>query len=434
LKAFADLRNLIKNTNTDAVFQMVYSTDLMEIHRQRARYDRLLQLFASEYPHQKTASFFCAPGRTEWGGNHTDHQNGHVLCAAINKDIIAAVSANAERVIRLRSEGFAEVSCISIDDLDFRMHERNTSAALIRGIAAAFTLRGARLMGLDIMTASEIPMGSGLSSSAAFEMLITTIINSFCFGNTLSFIERAKIGQWSENNYFGKPSGLMDQCICCIGGLQAIDFRDPEQPQLLSIPFDLDAAGYDLVIVNTGGSHADLTPDYAAIHAEMKSIATCFGQKVLREVNPAVFFESWPSLRNQISDRALLRATHFFAEEQRVSAETAALTNHDLATFFKMVRSSGLSSWTLLQNMYSASRPTEQPLTLGLAVAEQVLGDRGAFRVHGGGFAGTIQAFVPKDLTACFISRQESLFGPETAFILRIRPVGAINVDFGSPA
>lgn len=429
-RAFADLRAQIESPSAESVFKRLYSGDPPQIARQRVRFNRLLDLFSAEYPQQAAVRLFSAPGRTEAGGNHTDHQHGRVLCASVNRDIIAAAAPNADRVIRLHSEGFSHADCISIDQLDIQDHEKGHSASLVRGVAAAFAQRGAVLTGFDILTSSEVPKGSGLSSSAAFEVLVATILNDFCLDGRLPAVELAKIGQWAENRFFGKPCGLMDQCSSAVGGFLSIDFQEPGQPQIVSIPFDLAAAGYDLVITDTGGSHADLTAEYASIPAEMQSVAACFSQTVLRNVSRDAFQEAWPALRSQVSDRALLRAAHFFAENDRVAEQAQALADRDLSAFFRMVRASGLSSWMLLQNVYASSKPAEQPLTLGLTAAARVLGDRGACRVHGGGFAGTIQAFVPKDLTDRYVSSQEDLFGRGNAHVMQIRPVGAVPVVF----
>ena len=402
--------------------------------RQRCR--QLLTSFAAEYPGQPTVRLFSAPGRTEICGNHTDHQNGRVLCAAVNRDILAAAAPNGLNMIRLRSAGFAEVSCIDLGSLDARPVEAGTSAALIRGIAAAFCQRGLPLAGIDIFTDSNVPRGSGLSSSAAFEVLVATILEAHSAPDSLTPLERARIGQWAENTYFGKPSGLMDQCASAAGGLLTIDFAEPDQPVLEPLALDLDDAGYDLVIVHTGGSHADLVSEYAAIPAEMRAVAACFGQSELRAVSEQAFKDAWPTVRRLAGDRALLRAAHFFAENHRVAAlrdlflcVPERMGQPDMAAFLHLIDASGISSWTLLQNLYATSCPSDQPLCVGLTLAARLLAGDGACRVHGGGFGGTFQAFVPHARTQIFCREMDALFGAGSAEQLRIRSAGAIELD-----
>ncbi len=402
--------------------------DAASLHR---RCLGLLDAFAGEFPGHPAVRLFSAPGRTEICGNHTDHQNGRVLCAAINRDILAAAAPNGRNEIRLRSAGFASGDCVALDSLEPRPEEAGQSAALIRGIAAGFRRRGLPLAGLDIYTGSSVPRGSGLSSSAAFEVLIATVLEAHSAPGSLPPLERARIGQWAENVYFGKPSGLMDQCASAAGGLVAIDFAVPANPRLEPIALDLGQAGLDLVIVHTGGSHADLVAEYAAIPNEMRAVAACFGCRVLRDVDEAAFEADWTRVRRQTGDRALLRAEHFFAENRRVAEMTAALSapgRPDMAAFLRLIRESGISSWTRLQNLYVPSLPAEQPLSIGLARAARLLGAAGACRVHGGGFGGTFQAFVPQAQTDAFCREMDSLFGAGSAEHLRIRPAGAIEL------
>lgn len=368
----------------------------------------------------KETMLFSAPGRTEIGGNHTDHQHGCVLAAAVDLYTTAQVTPNDDRMIRVVSEGYPEVA-ISLDDLTVHPEEVGTTAALVRGVAAGYAQRGAKLCGFDAQVQSQVLPGSGLSSSAAFEVLMGRICNSISCGGFFSGEEIARIGQYAENAYFGKPCGLMDQMASSLGGLVYLDFENPRQPKVERIDFDFEAAGYRLCIINCGGDHADLTYEYAAIPEELSRICGCFKKEVLRQVPEKRFLASLPQLRRRVPDRALLRAWHVYQENKRVGAQVDALRRWDVDRFLDLVRQSGQSSWMYLQNIYPAGAVKNQSIALTLALCDALLGDRGAYRVHGGGFAGTVQAFVPKEIVASFTARIEALHGAGSCMVLNIK-------------
>ena len=370
---------------------------------------------------------FSAPGRTEISGNHTDHQCGCVLAAAVDLETVALVTLNNSSSICIRSEGYPE-TVIELDDLNIREEERNTSAALIRGVAAAFVQRGAQLKGFDAEVRSSVLPGSGLSSSAAFEVLMGTICNELFFERKLSAVEIAQIGQYAENVYFGKPSGLMDQAASSVGGMVYIDFADPEYPVVEQIEFDFEKAGHALCIIDSGASHADLTDEYAAIPRELKEICIHFGKKVLREIPEEKFIRAIPELRGQISDRAILRAIHFYQENRRVRQQKEALQKGDFDSFLQLATQSGHSSWMYLQNIKPAGAIEHQEVAVALALCDTLLKGRGAYRVHGGGFAGTVQAFVPVDLLDEFKHGIERVLGEDSCRVLHIRNEGGIRL------
>jgi galactokinase len=373
------------------------------------------------------AVLYSAPGRTEVGGNHTDHQHGRVLAAAINLDIIGIMARNDERVIRVCSEGFSP-NVVSLDELEIKEEETGSSNALIRGIAKRFEEMGYVLGGFDLYTTSQVLKGSGLSSSAAFEVLIGTILSHEYAGGQVDAVEIAKIGQYAENVYFGKASGLMDQMVSSVGSFVGIDFKDPQNPVIEKIPFDFKTSGYQLCITDTKGSHADLTPDYVAVPTEMRSVAACFGKEVLRQVEETEFYEKLPELKTKVSDRALLRAIHFFHDNENAQKEAQALKAGDIAEFLSLVRASGKSSYEYLQNIYSTRNPQEQGIALALAVSEEILQGEGACRVHGGGFAGTIQAFVPQNKVDDYRRVMDQLFGEGSCHLLQIREAGGVKL------
>jgi len=368
-----------------------------------------------------------APGRTEISGNHTDHQRGCVLAAAVNLETVADVTLNDSNNICVRSEGYPE-TVVELDDLNIREEEKNTTAALIRGVAAAFVQRGARLKGFDAEVHSTVLPGSGLSSSAAFEVLMGTICNELFFDRKLSAVEIAQIGQYAENVYFGKPSGLMDQAASSVGGMVYIDFADPEHPQVERIDFDFEKAGHALCIIDSGADHADLTDEYAAIPRELKEICTYFGKDVLREVPEEVFMQELPNLRGQVPDRAILRAIHFYQENKRVQLQKKALQDGDFESFLNLTTRSGFSSWMYLQNISPAGATEHQEVAVALALCDTLLKGRGAYRVHGGGFAGTVQAFVPMDLLEEFKNGIERILGVSSCHVLRIRNEGGVRL------
>ena len=373
-----------------------------------------------------TSYFFSAPGRTEISGNHTDHQHGCVLAAAVNLVTVAEVTLNHSGLIRVQSEGYPALE-VDLNDLSVHEEEKNTTAALIRGVAAAFSQRGAVLEGFDARVRSGVLPGSGLSSSAAFEVLIGTICNELFFDRKLSPVEIAQVGQYAENVYFGKPCGLMDQTASSVGGMVFIDFENPDSPVVERIDFDFAAAGHALCIIDSGADHADLTDEYAAIPGELKKVSAFFGKEVLRDIPEADFFAALPELRHRVQDRAILRAIHFYQENSRVQRQAQALRDGDFDAFLRLVSESGRSSWMYLQNITPAGATEHQDVAVALALCDTLLRGRGAFRVHGGGFAGTVQAFVPLEMLDSFKEGMERVLGEGKCHILSIRNEGGIR-------
>ena len=371
--------------------------------------------------------FFSAPGRTEISGNHTDHQHGCVLASAVNLETVAEVLVMDDPAIIIHSEGYPSVE-IDLHDLEVHPEEANTTKALVRGVAAAFAQRGAELKGFLAKVKSTVLPGSGLSSSAAFEVLIGTIINELFFEKKLTALEIAQIGQWAENVYFGKPCGLMDQTASSVGGMVFIDFADPKNPIVEKLDFDFEKAGHALCIIDCGADHANLTGEYAAIPGELKQLCALFNKEVLREIPEKEFFEKLPSVRHKVSDRAILRAIHFYQENTRVQKQATALKENDFDTFLRLVKESGRSSWMYLQNITPAGYIEHQDMALALAMCDTLLAGRGAFRVHGGGFAGTVQAFVPVDMLDAFKQEIEAVFGENSCHVLSVRNEGGIRV------
>ncbi len=372
-----------------------------------------------------SAILFSTAGRSELGGNHTDHNLGKVLAASINLDTIAAVNKTNDNIAILISEGFPKVK-VDLNKLDYKKEEENTTQGLLRGIAYAFIQKGLKIGGFVANTSSNVLKGSGLSSSAAIEVLCATIFNNLYNEDVLTPIELAKISQFAENNYYGKPSGLMDQCACASGGIISIDFKDNKNPKVINIPFDFKKFGYNLIIVDTKGSHNDLTHCYSAIPNEMKAVANYFNKEVLREISYDDFFNNIKDLRVYLkNDRALLRAIHYYNENKRVDDMIIALQNNDINQYLKLVNKSGQSSYNYLQNLYD--NPLEQGLGLALAILETVLDGDGAYRVHGGGFAGTVQAYIPFNKTEKIITELESVFGIGCVTELNIREIPTIS-------
>ena len=389
-------------------------------------YEELKTKFAQHYG-RDAEYIFSAPGRTELGGNHTDHQHGLVLAAAVTLDTKAAVAENGDGCIRVLSEGYAPVT-VPIDELALCPEERNSTAALVRGVAAGFARRGYSLRGFDAYVVSDVLPGSGLSSSAAFEVLIGTVINVLS-GCALSPAEVARIGQYAENEYFGKPSGLMDQTASAVGGIVAIDFAGPAAPVITPVDFDFAACGYALCIIDSGAGHAELTAEYAAIPNELKAVCRVFGKEYLREVDEREFYARISEVRRAAGDRAVLRAAHVFSENRRCAAETAALGAGDFERFLHLVSESGRSSWMYLQNVVPTGSTARQELAFALLLCERLLCGRGAFRVHGGGFAGTVQAFVPEDMLDDFRTGIDSVFGAGSCRALSIRRTGGCLIE-----
>ena len=375
------------------------------------------------------AALFGAPGRTELGGNHTDHQHGLVLAASIDLDILAAVSPNHDGKIRIQSEGYSLI-VIDLAELEPIPAEKNTSAALVRGVAAGFKALGCPIgeTGLDIFVVSNVPGGSGLSSSAAFEVLLGTIINDFFHEGQCSPAEIAKIGQWAENNFFGKPCGLMDQLASSVGGVVFAVFSDAEAPLVEALPMNLEEAGYALCILDSGADHADLTNEYSSITNELKAVCGFFGKAVLREVPEDDFIAALSELRSLAGDRAVLRAFHIYSENRRVIAQTQALKRKDFKEFLRLVKESGCSSAQYLQNVVPTGQTANQALMLTIALCEKILDGTGAVRVHGGGFGGTAQAFVPIDRLDDFKTRTEAVLGHGHCHVLSVRHAGGVKL------
>ena len=370
--------------------------------------------------------YFSAPGRTEIGGNHTDHQRGRVLAAAVNLDVRAAVALNGSDEMRILSKGY-ELFSVNINELSPVEAEINTAPALLRGVAARFNQLGCELHGFDAYCETDVLQGSGLSSSAAFEVLMGTIINNMFFDAKVSQPEVAQIGQYAENVFFGKPCGLMDQTASAVGNLVTIDFFHKDRPVIHPVAFDFAACGHALCIIDTRASHAELTGEYAAIPGELKSICAHFGKEVLTEIEEADFYAAIPVLRENCGDRAILRAIHFYAENKRVPLQVKALEDGNFEAFLELVKESGRSSWIYLQNVTPAGYTEHQDMALALALCERYLRGRGASRVHGGGFAGTVQAFVPFDILDEFRAGIDSVLGEGACHVLSIRAQGGVE-------
>ncbi|MBP3494580.1 MAG: galactokinase [Clostridia bacterium] len=421
-----ELISYIENDKLNSELCRIYGEENQS--EQRQRYLDALNEFKNIYG-EREISIFSVPGRSELSGNHTDHNHGKVMAGSINLDIIAIASKTDDGVIKIKSAGFPE------DVVDTNAYTTPNekdffkSSALIAGMSKAFTNAGNNTGGYVAYTTSNVFKGSGLSSSAAFEVMVGNILNYFYNNGEVENTEIAKMAQYSENVFFGKPCGLMDQMACAVGGFVYIDFEDTKSPVIEKIPFDLSGAGYALCIVNTGGNHADLNDDYASVPKEMKSVANYFGKEYLRQLDKDTVLSSVEKLREVVGDRAILRAIHFFNENERVTTQRDALKNGDIKKFLEYVIKSGQSSFMYLQNVFTTKNVSEQGLSLALAITESTIGGRGsAFRVHGGGFAGTIQAFVPFDLVEEYKNKIDSAFGKGACHVLRIRPDGAIKV------
>ena len=394
-----------------------------ETASEAARYAAVLDGLEKTFGSHAEAGLYSAPGRTEIGGNHTDHQHGRVLAGSVNIDMIAAAAPNDKNQLRVQSEGY-DLCVIDLNDLEARKEEENTTASLLRGECAAFTQRGAKLAGLDVYISSNVPKGSGVSSSAAFEVLIGVILNDCFMTEKVSPIAIAQIGQWAENVYFGKPCGLMDQMASSVGNIITIDFASPAKPVVEPVAVDFSKAGLALCILDSGADHADLTDEYAAIPAECRAVAAVCGGEVLRDVPFETFLAKLPECRRQCGDRAVLRAFHVYADNDRVAKQVAALHDGDFGTFLCLVTESGCSSWEYLQNVIPAGYKEHQEVGVTIAAAKHLLGDKGAVRVHGGGFAGTVQAFVPVEMLDEFKAGMEAILGEGRCHVLSIRPEG----------
>ena len=410
----------------DENLKRVYVLD-SAVKEQRNRYVELLNTFGELFGWERDVNVVSAPGRTEVCGNHTDHNNGKVLAASINLDAIAVVSKNDDNIIRVKSQGH-RMNLVDLDDLTPSEEKFGDSTALVQGVAAGVKELGFEVKGFDACTTSDVMGGSGLSSSAAFEVLLGSILSYVYNDGKISNVDIAKISQMSENKFFGKPCGLLDQMASSVGTFVTIDFKSVLEPEIKKVDFDFSKSGHTLCIVDTHGNHSDLTDDYAAVRQEMESVANAMGKSVLREISYFDFFKAIPELTEKVNDRAILRAIHFFNENKRVDKAIECLENNDFEGFKQVIIESGRSSYMLNQNVYSPKNPTEQKLSLALAMSEEILKGRGAWRVHGGGFAGTIQAFVPNDMLDEYKSTIESVFGKGSCYVLIIRPVGGTLV------
>jgi len=407
----------------DESFSKAYLKE--QYDEQYERFLGVLSDFSEQYGanDEREISLFSAPGRTEVSGNHTDHNHGKVIAASVNLDAVAAASKNDEGIVRVKSRGY-NIDTVEVTDLDVNHEDTGRSRSLVRGILAGFKERGYNIGGFDATTASKVLSGSGLSSSAAFEILVGTILNYLYNDGKISPVEIAKIGQYAENVHFGKPSGLLDQMACSVGGFVTIDFENPSKPVIEQVSLDFEKTGHSLCIVDTKGDHSDLTDEYAAVRAEMEAVAAFFGKKVLREITKAEVINFAGEISKAVSERAVLRALHFFDENERVEKQVEFLKKGDFESFKKLVVESGFSSYMYNQNVYSNKQPTCQPVSLALALSEELLKGKGAWRVHGGGFAGTIQAFVPNELLESYKKLMCSVFGNDSCYVLSIRPVG----------
>ena len=410
----------------DEKLKAVYVTDYA-VELQKPRYIRLINEFIKLFGEDRDVIITSAPGRTEVCGNHTDHNNGKVLAASVNLDAVAVAAKNEEDVVRVKSDGHA-MNVVEISELLPDESEFGHSTAMVRGVVAKIEGLGYKIGGLDCVTTSDVIGGSGLSSSAAFEVLLGTTLSYLYNDGVISAVDIAKIAQYAENVFFGKPCGLLDQIASSVGTFVTIDFESTENPKIKKVDFDFSKSGHSLCIVDTGGNHSDLTDDYAAVRGEMESVAKALGKDVLREISFADFKQAVPSLLGRVSDRALLRAFHFYRENIRVEKAVSALESSNFDEFKKIINESGRSSYMYNQNVFTPKDPAEQKISLALCISEEVLGVNGAYRVHGGGFAGTIQAFVPNELLQEYKTAMEDVFGKGSCHVLIIRPVGGTRV------
>ncbi|MDE6124240.1 MAG: galactokinase [Eubacterium sp.] len=416
----------ISSGKMDDKLKAVYVLD-SAVEAQKTRYINTIKEFINIFGNDREIIITSAPGRTEVCGNHTDHNNGKVMAASINLDAIAVCAASDNNTVRVQSVGHA-MNVVDIDKLLPDETEFGHSTAMVRGVIAKIEDMGYSIGGFDAVTTSDVMGGSGLSSSAAFEVLLGTTVSYLFNDGKISAVDIAKIAQYSENVFFGKPCGLLDQMASSVGTFVTIDFKSTENPIIKKVEFDFSQSGHSLCIVDTGGNHSDLTDDYAAVRGEMESVAKAMGKNVLREIEFEAFKNAVPQLKGKVNDRALLRAYHFYGENERVEKAVEALESNDFEAFKEIIVESGRSSYMLNQNVFSPSNATEQKLSLALCITEDMLKGRGAYRVHGGGFAGTIQAFVPNEMLDEYKNAMESVFGLGNCHVLIIRPVGGTRV------
>ena len=430
MKDYRSVIELLESRKAAELFTRLYGGCESATQDQILRYKHLTAQYVKLF-NGEDIRLFSSSGRTEIGGNHTDHNGGWVLSAGVHLDSIAAVSKTDSNLIRVYSEGYSRPFNVDINRLDPKKDERGTTSALIRGVAARFKELGYKSGGFNAFISSKVGVGSGLSSSASIEVLLGTILNILYNEGTIPKLKIAKIGQYAENVYFDKPCGLMDQITCAFGGVISIDFSDFDFPTISSINFNFSDTGYTLLVVDTGTGHADLGEDYAAIPREMKSISTLLGKRTCRGITLRELEKNIAFLRSKASDRAVLRAYHFITENERVKKEVKALKDGDFDGFLTLVNQSGSSSFKWLQNSFSTKNPHRQGITLALLLTKHFLSRRayGACRVHGGGFAGTIQAFIPDGYLKEYVTFMESIFGVHSVTLLSVRPYGALYLN-----
>ena len=415
---------IINGELNQVLLDLYYDKSILE--KQKNRYIKAIENFEYLYG-VKEVEIYSAPGRTEIGGNHTDHQNGKVLAASINLDAIAIVAKNDNETVKIISEGYPDLA-IDISNLEPKKEDEGKTQALVRGVAAGMKNRGYNIGGFEAFVTSDVLSGSGLSSSAAYEVLIGNIFSGLYNKGNLDPVVIAQIGQEAERDYFGKPCGLMDQMACSFGGMIYIDFKNDKYPLVSKIDIDFNKFGYCLCIIDTKGSHADLTEEYAAVPSEMNAVAEYFGKLHLRQVEEEDFYENISNIRATVGDRAVLRAFHWFNENKRVEKQVQALEEGDFEDFKRYIRKSGESSFKYLQNVFATKSVKNQSVSLALALSEKFLKDKGVVRVHGGGFAGTIQAFVEEDIVKKFKKYMETFFGPASCYVLHIRAEGGKKI------
>lgn len=418
--------NAVKSGEMDEKLRTVYVLD-SEVEKQKPRYISLLEEFIKLFGDDRDVIITSAPGRTEVCGNHTDHNNGKVMAASINLDAIAVCAKSSDNRIRVKSQGHA-MNEVNITKLLPDEAEFGRSTAMVRGVVAKIKDLGFEIGGFDAVTTSDVMGGSGLSSSAAFEVLLGTTVSYLFNDGKISTVDIAKVAQYSENVFFGKPCGLLDQMASSVGTFVSIDFESTEKPVIKKVDYDFSTSGHSLCIVDTGGNHSDLTDDYAAVRAEMESVAAAMGKNVLREISFEDFKKALPEIKDKVNDRAIIRAFHFYNENIRVETAVSALESGDFDAFKQIIIDSGHSSYMYNQNVFTPVNPTEQKLSVALCMSEDILKGKGAWRVHGGGFAGTIQAFVPNDILDEYKTAMESVFGEGNCHVLIIRPVGGTRV------
>lgn len=428
MNSIEQIKNALNNGAFDEKLAYMYACDKSDVKKYADRYAEVIDGYEEIFGKTDEIALFSAPGRTEIGGNHTDHQHGCVLAGSVNLDVIAAVSLNGTNQIRIKSKGY-DMDVVDLDELDIDESQYDKAISLIKGVAKKFVDLGYEVKGFDAYTISNVLKGSGLSSSAAFEVLVGTIINGLFANNEVSPVDIAKFGQYAENVYFGKPSGLMDQMASSVGSVVSIDFESTEAPVIKKVEFDLKKQGYALCIIDSGADHADLTHEYAAVPADMKEVAAYFGKDYLREVDEADFMANIKNIREKLNnDRAVLRAFHFFHDTRYAVEQAKALEEDNFDKFLALNKKSGRSSYMYLQNVYASSMPKSQAMSVALAMCDELLGERGSYRVHGGGFAGTIQAFVPVDMLDTFKSEIEAVLGEGMCHVLSIRPIGGYEL------